>query len=76
MMHKKLCLFFKNVKYRCTCLGSCEQSYGINVARSVDFPAHVVEAAVKNAEKLENFVDKNKYESSVVEVSLNIFQPI
>jgi len=47
--------------------GSCEQSYGINVARSVDFPAHVVEAAVKNAEKLENFVDKNKYESSVVE---------
>ena len=76
MIYRKLCLLKKNIKHRCNCLGSCEQSYGINVARSVDFPAHVVEAAVKNAEKLENFVDKNKYESSVVEVSLNIFYPI
>lgn len=55
-------------------VGSCEQSYGINVARSVDFPPHVVEAAVKNAEKLENFVDKNKYESCEVEASLKVFK--
>jgi len=46
--------------------GSCEQSYGINVARSVDFPQHVIEAAVEKADKLENFVDKNNYDDSVV----------
>ena len=59
-----------NFKHKSVSAGSCEQSYGINVARSVDFPQHVIEAAVEKADKLENFVDKNNYDDIVVKVSV------